>query len=180
MIDKDKLAIARTWIEKLANGVNPLNDELVKDDDIINNVHISRCLFYVCEIMGEIGTAQSSKRYLKPFSLTVEDTKEIPVNNPDGINNFVKVINEYVSQDMKPLAAGIVIKWLRYEGYLQEVERGNGHKTNIPTPKGIDIGISYEIRHNEDGSNYTRVIYGVDAQRFILNNIESISLFAKQ
>ena len=45
MIDVEKLNSAKAWIEKLANGINPLNDELVKDDDLINNVHISRCLF---------------------------------------------------------------------------------------------------------------------------------------
>ena len=31
MIDMEKLATAKVWIEKLANGINPLNDELVKD-----------------------------------------------------------------------------------------------------------------------------------------------------
>lgn len=42
MNDSKKHLTAKVWIEKLANGINPLNDELVKDDDIINNVHISR------------------------------------------------------------------------------------------------------------------------------------------
>ena len=54
MIDTKKLATAKVWIEKLANGINPLNDELVKEDDIINNVNISRCLFYVTELLDEI------------------------------------------------------------------------------------------------------------------------------
>ena len=29
MIDMEKLATAKVWIEKLANGINPLNDEFV-------------------------------------------------------------------------------------------------------------------------------------------------------
>ena len=47
MTDMEKLNTAKVWIEKLANGINPLNDEPVKEDDLINNVHISRCLFRV-------------------------------------------------------------------------------------------------------------------------------------
>ena len=35
MIDMEKLVTAKVWIEKLANGINPLNDELVKEDDLI-------------------------------------------------------------------------------------------------------------------------------------------------
>ena len=54
MIDEEKIVTAKVWIEKLANGINPLNDELVKEDDIINNVHRSRCLFYVTELLDEI------------------------------------------------------------------------------------------------------------------------------
>jgi hypothetical protein len=54
MIDMEKLVTAKVWIEKLANGINPLNDELVKEDDLINNVHISRCLFYVTELLDGI------------------------------------------------------------------------------------------------------------------------------
>ena len=68
MIDVEKLNSAKAWIEKLANGINPLNDELVKDDDLINNVHISRCLFYVSELLGEINIGTSvERRSRKPF-----------------------------------------------------------------------------------------------------------------
>ena len=62
MIDMEKIITAKVWIEKLANGINPLNDELVKDDDLINNVHISRCLFYVAELLGEIKVKKTAER----------------------------------------------------------------------------------------------------------------------
>jgi hypothetical protein len=51
MEEKDKLALAQEWIRKLANGINPLNGNAVKEDDVVNNVHISRCLFYVADVM---------------------------------------------------------------------------------------------------------------------------------
>ena len=175
MIDMEKLATAKVWIEKLANGINPLNDELVKEDDIINNVHISRCLFYVTELLDEIKAKTAvDRKGRKAFSLSTKDVANIHISTPNGIANFVKLVNEYISSDMKPLSAVQVIKWLIKEGILQEVSKGYGHKTNIPTEKGNSLGINIEIQRNPDGLDYQRVVYSVNAQRFLLNNIESI------
>lgn len=60
------------YIDKLANGINPINDEPAADSDIINNVRLSRCLFYVSDILrqvidnnGVVGkTTVSKKRFL--------------------------------------------------------------------------------------------------------------------
>lgn len=49
MKDNRKLIVAKDWILKLANGINPLDGTFIPEEDIINNVHISRCLFYVAE-----------------------------------------------------------------------------------------------------------------------------------
>lgn len=46
MTEVEKIAYTRMYIEKLANGINPLTDQAVPDTDLINNVRISRCLFY--------------------------------------------------------------------------------------------------------------------------------------
>ena len=53
MEEKEKIAIAQDWVRKLANGINPLNGNVLKDDDVVNNVHISRCLFYVADLLGK-------------------------------------------------------------------------------------------------------------------------------
>jgi hypothetical protein len=50
MDERDKILMAQDWVRKLANGINPLTGNTVKEDDVVNNVHISRCLFYVADI----------------------------------------------------------------------------------------------------------------------------------
>ena len=106
MTDMKKLATAKVWIEKLANGINPLNDELVKEDDIINNVNISRCLFYVTELLDEIKAETAVERKgRKAFFLSTKDAANIHISTPNGIANFVKLVNGYISSDMKPLSA---------------------------------------------------------------------------
>lgn len=176
MIDVEKLNSAKMWIEKLANGINPLNDELVKDDDLLNNVHISRCLFYVSELLGEIKIGSSvERRSRKPFFLSANDAVNIPISIPNGIANFIRLVNGYIQEGMKPLSASQTIKWLRNEGLLQEVSKADGHKTNLPTEKGNSIGITTEVQRNPEGIEYQRVVYSIDAQRFMLNNIEAIA-----
>lgn len=54
MTELEKIAYAKTYIEKLANGINPLTDQPVSDYDSINNVRISRCLFYVSDLLRQI------------------------------------------------------------------------------------------------------------------------------
>lgn len=175
MVDKEKFNSAKIWIEKLANGINPLNDELVKDDDLINNVHISRCLFYVSELLGEIKVETSVERKRrKPFFLSKSEAENIPISTPNGISNLIRLVNIGIPQDMKPLTANQVIKWLRNEGLLQEESKGNGHKTNLPTERGTSIGITTIVHKTPEGLEYQRVVYSVEAQRFILNNIELI------
>ena len=46
MTELETIARAQMYLEKLANGVNPLTDAEVGDSDVVNNVRISRCLFY--------------------------------------------------------------------------------------------------------------------------------------
>lgn len=173
MNDKEKLKSAKVWIEKLANGINPLNDELVNDDELLNNVHISRCLFYVAELLGKIKIEKTDER--KAFFLSTKDTEEIQISNPTGIANFVRLVNTHIPEGMKPLSAGQVIKWLRNEGVLQEIPKENGRKTNLPTEKGNNLGISTQISTNTDGIEFQKVVYSIDAQRFILNNIEAVA-----
>lgn len=46
MTELDKIARAQMYLEKLANGIDPLTNTEVPQNDIVNNVRISRCMFY--------------------------------------------------------------------------------------------------------------------------------------
>jgi hypothetical protein len=177
MIDITKLKTAQDWIEKLANGINPLTSEPVKEDDIVNNIHVSRCLFFVREMLEKIEAKETASSRKNPFWMTNLEAEKIGVSNPCGIAQFTKTINESIPADMKPLSVATVIKWLRNNGYLYEVNIDEKHKTNLPTDKGAQLGIAIKVQQNSEGKDYNRVFYDVTAQRFMLSNIESIALF---
>lgn len=54
MTELEKMQRAKMYIDKLANGINPLDDNLVAEDDVINNVRISRCLFYISDVLEKV------------------------------------------------------------------------------------------------------------------------------
>ena len=64
---------AKGYIEKMANGINPLTNEKIPDDELINNVRISRCLFYVNDILEDVltnGGINNKKTKKLPFTIT--------------------------------------------------------------------------------------------------------------
>ena len=45
---------AKGYLDKLANGINPLTDEPLPETDVVNQVRISRCLFYVSGVLRQV------------------------------------------------------------------------------------------------------------------------------
>lgn len=54
MTEIEKLRRAKKFIEKLADGYDPLTDQIVPEGDVINNVQISRCLFFVADVLAQV------------------------------------------------------------------------------------------------------------------------------
>ena len=54
MTELETIARAQMYLENLANGVNPLTGEEVADSDVVNNVRISRCLFFTADLLKKI------------------------------------------------------------------------------------------------------------------------------
>lgn len=102
MTELEKIAYAKTYIEKLANGINPVTGQVVPDDDVINNVKISRCLFYVSDLLRQVvengGISQSKAKIVKqPFQLDYEARKQFRYSeSPIPISEIAKRINELI------------------------------------------------------------------------------------
>lgn len=76
MIELETLERAKMYMEKLANGINPIDGSVIPDEDIVNNVRLSRCFFYVSDVLRQViengGVTPQKKTKKEPFSLTVE------------------------------------------------------------------------------------------------------------
>ena len=54
MTELEKMQRAKMYIDKLANGINPIDDAAAPENDVINNVRLSRCFFYVSDILRQV------------------------------------------------------------------------------------------------------------------------------
>ena len=168
----NKIKVAIDWINKLANGINPIDGSIVPDSDIVNNVHISRCLFFVSNMLEDVANKKSipQKRYEREFKLTPEIAANVYITDKTGIAMFVKEINRVIPDNMKPLVAAKVTQWLVSVGYLEEREGSDGHKYKAPTELGTSIGITSTWRDGTHGQ-YLAISYDANAQHFILENL---------
>ncbi len=54
MTELEMIKRAKMYMDKLANGINPIDDTVAPDEDIINNVRVSRCFFFISDILRQV------------------------------------------------------------------------------------------------------------------------------
>ena len=182
MNELEKIQHAKDYMDKLASGVDPINNTEMPEDRILNNVHLSRCFFFVSDILrqviendGIIGKRPSVKKSdMLPFSLLLETRERVKISDkPVMIKHFTDGINELVDVTvMKKLKVTAFSSWLLDKEFLFE-ETINGKKRKKPTKAGERIGIYSEMRTGEYGT-YSATLYNEDAQRFLMDNIDEI------
>ena len=125
MTELEKIAYAKTYIEKLANGVNPVTGQVVPDGDVINNVKISRCLFYVSDLLRQMieekALSQTKGKSAKqPFQLDYEARKQFRYSgSPIPISEIAKRINELIPiEKMQKLSYKCLLDWLIESNFL--------------------------------------------------------------
>ena len=183
MTELEKMQRAKMYLDKLANGVDPLTERNVPEADLVNNVRISRCLFYVSDILrqviengGVVGKAPKSKKPSKhPFAITTEELRRFSSSEkPIPVSEITRRINDLIDPDtMVKLKYTSITTFLLQSGFLMPPENKNGRTTRMPTPQGQAIGISAEEREGAEGDYYVTV-YNLDAQHFVLDNIDGV------
>ena len=181
MTELEIMQHAKDYLDKLAKGIDPLTDREVPEDDVINNVRISRCLFYVSDVLrqviengGVIG-APAKKNALAPYTLSFEDRSRYAFGEwPLSASQIAQRLNELVDlSTMQKLKTTSITKFLLQSGLLFEEEGPGGKKNKRPTEAGWKLGITTAQRTGLNG-DYTAVIYDRQAQQFILDNLDAI------
>lgn len=181
MTDLEKIAYAKSFIDQLAEGVNPLDGTPIPEGDIANNVRLSRCFFYVSDILrqvidnGGVAPVKAIKTGGKPeFSLSAEAKEKFEISDaPIYISDIVEQLNALSGEDTLRLPTTTVTGWLAAQGFLETVVKQDGKNTKRPTAQGESIGILTEERSGMYGP-YTVVLYTAEAQGFILDHLDAI------
>lgn len=180
MTELEKMRQAKSYMDKLADGIDPITGAEMPENSVLNNVRLSRCFFFVSDILrqaidngGRVGAVKSVKR--DDFSLSEETMRSFPFSGqPVSISAFASVINGLIDVDsMKKLTTTVITGWLLDKGFLELREYPDGKKTRQPTKQGEYIGLSTELRDGKYGE-YRVVLYNEDAQRFVIDNLDAM------
>jgi len=191
MTEIDKLKRAQFIIEKLANGIDPITEKLVPEDDTVNNVKISRCFFYVSDILNKLINEKENREfntiedvYFSPklsklhFSLTREQILRLKTSQkPISCSEIARYLNSIIDQSkMEKISENAISKWLINIGVLVIIQDSKGRNRKRPTQQGQDLGITLERREGQNGL-YNVVVYNEEAQQFIYDNLDAIITF---
>ena len=179
MTELEKIAYAKSFIDKLADGINPIDGQPADEHDIINNVRLTRCFFYVSDILRRViengGTEPAAKKIKTPFIITQEQLSQYPYSeSPISVSEIAKRINGLIdTEQMRQLSYKQLTSWLLSIDALEEQTDANGKKQKRPTETGQQLGISLETRSGRNG-DYRVVVYNKEAQSFILDNMDAV------
>lgn len=184
---------AKSYMDMLSNGIDPISGELVKNDSTFQQERLQKCFSFVSEILDEIirtngivtlpatefSHGYEAVKKKSVFSLNQQQRNSIRVtNNPIIPSAFIKNINSVVDSDnMEKLSLTTINKWLLKQGYLTESKVPTVINKNVKTvtPLSMQIGvIEQTVVDPKTGEAKTQLLFSRQAQEFILNNIESI------
>ncbi len=181
-VDMQKLDIAITYLKRIADGNNPINNMPAEDDAVLNNPNVIRCMYFVKDILeqvkasnGIIGTTAKKERKTRRAvdAFPIELLGKYQYREDKGISRILSQLYEPTKdKTIRKISGKAINDWLMTNGYITETY-SDELKTNIkvPTEKGKNVGLKSE-RVEYPSNTYYTIIYNKSAQEFLIDNFE--------
>lgn len=181
MTELEKIEYAKSFMDKLAVGINPLDGSRIPSGDIASNERLSRCFLYVSDILrqviesGGIRVKKPSKSRRGHFNLSKEDCSKIEISEtPLTVSEISKNLNSLIDlETTRGISAVTINNWLVEAGLLEVKIKSDGRSWKLPTAQGRELGLMTEER-TWNNRTYTTVLFSRGAQQFVYDNIEAI------
>lgn len=178
MTELETMQRAKMYLDKLAQGVDPITNQEVPEDSVLNNVRLTRCFFYVSDVLGQVianGGVIGGKPKLQAFTISMDQLSKVQISQePVRVTQLVEMIGLAVDNpQMKKLSTTIITNWLLKKGFLEKQTEPDGKSRRVPTQNGLMIGLSTQTRQGQYGE-YQAVFYNAQAQQFVLDNLTAM------
>lgn len=177
MTELETVKRAKMYMDKLAQGIDPITDTDLPNDSALNNVRLARCFFYVSDILrqviengGHVGAIKKTDFVITAAQLAGVQPSPAPIR----ISEFTELLMKHVDAvHVRKLSATKLTNWLTHKGFLVKETSPDGKNRRVPTTAGRALGMTTQVRHGYDGE-YMAVYYDVNAQQFLLDNLHGI------
>ncbi len=191
MTESQRVAYAKTFIDKLANGINPLSDEPLPEGDVANNVRLSRCFFYVSDILRReiererrkerraAGETAEKKPAPEPFFITPRQVEAFQYSaTPISVSAMCRKLNWLVREEigekrMERLSFRRISTFLKKSGMIEWQEWEGGMMKWLPTSAGEEMGLTVQLWERY-GRRTPMICLTETAQHFVMDNIEAV------
>lgn len=187
MKDYEMLYTTKLYLQKLSNGVNPLDGTDLPQESFLNDINLCRSFRFAEDLLDQVirnnGTVKTLPNSRKePFRITEEQRNRIQVSEePVGVAVIAQRITDWLDPNVKSVPGVHITEWLVFNGFLTMVtEPQTGDTVKVATEDGIMEGIRTEERKTRDGRTYRKNFYNKHAQQLILDNLENIAAFEQR
>ena len=175
MTELETMQRAKMYMDKLAQGIDPITNQEVPEDSVLNNVRLARCFFYVSDVLSKVidnGGVIGGKPKLQDFTISPDQLARVWISQePVRVTQLVDMIGAAVDNpQMKKLSTTTVTNWLLEKGFLEKQMGPDGKSRRVPTQNGLMLGLSTETRQGQYGE-YQAVFYNAAAQHFVLDHL---------
>ena len=179
--DKKTLETAIIYVKRLAEGNNPINNQPMEEDTVLNNPNVIRCMYFVKDVLDEVykngGVVKSvSRKQANAIDVFPKELlAQYEYREDKTINNIMIQLYEPVKDtEIRRITGKMMNDRLLAAGFITEIY-SEEFKANIkvPTEKGFSIGMRSE-RMEYYAHSYMAIMYNKQAQEFLIANFEKI------
>lgn len=178
MTELDTMKRARMYLDLLAKGMDPITGGPLPRDCGLDNERLGRCFAYVGGVLDQViangGVVGAPVRYV-PFDLPPRQRANVMISRePVTVTQWIEALHRAAENpEMKKLRAVSVSDWLVSLGLMVKQTTPEGRTHRVPTQEGQRMGITARSRQSRDGE-YLAVFYDERAQRFLMDNLDTI------
>ena len=96
MTEQETMQRAKMYLDKLAQGIDPITNQEVPEDSVLNNVRLARCFFYVSDVLSKVienGGVIGGKPKLQAFTISPDQLARVRISQePVRVTQLVDMI----------------------------------------------------------------------------------------
>ena len=187
MTELEKIEYAKSFIDSLANGINPVDDTPVPENDVAANPRLRRCFAYVSVVLGQVvingkKSEAKKKRPKKTYFSIAPDRLECfeYSEQPITFSDFCRRLESLVDlKSMRRISRHSLSEWLFSLNLLTTPPKISRYSASVPTPEGIELGLT-EIYYTTQKGTFRKNALNLEAQKFVIDNMEAFLAFRKR